>query len=66
MTKNEYISYLKDKDYGTIYLSYMIDNNLRPLQSLAETLIPYIITRLNKKHDIVLVYDKENNLINIS
>lgn len=66
MTKNEYISYLKAKDYASIFLSYMIDNNLTPLPNMAETLIPHIINRLNKKHDIVLVYDKENNLINIS
>jgi len=65
MTREKYIMYLNAKDYSNIFLSYMIDNNLTPLPNMAETLIPHIINRLNKKHEIVLVYDKENNLINI-
>ena len=65
MTREKYIMYLNAKDYSNIFISYMIDNNLTPWPNMAETLIPHIINRLNKKHDIILVYDKENNLINI-
>ncbi len=65
MTREKYISYLKAKDYASIFISYMIDNDLTPMPNIAETLIPHIITRLNKKHDITLVYDKNDNLINI-
>jgi hypothetical protein len=65
MSRQNYISYLKNKDYSSIFIAYMIDNDLTPYPSMVETLIPHIINRLNKKHDIVLLYDKENNLINI-
>ncbi len=65
MTREKYILYLKAKDYSSIFLSYMIDNNLTPMPNMAETLIPHIITILNKEYDIILVYDKNDNLINI-
>lgn len=65
MTREKYISYLKAKDYSSIYLAYMSKNKLKPLSSIMETLIPHIITILNKEYDIILVYDKNDNLINI-